>query len=127
MCEAVIKKWRLSGPKPLNNGAWGIDGRPLEEPGEYNSGIWLFADRENITHFFPPNFLPPYDTPEKKELILDVLREEWDEQTLSWNPAGYKEKKITQKQESNNSNNPVAFAAAKAAASLEPRMCGFNS
>lgn len=55
---------------------------------ECHSGIWLFTDRENITHFFKPNFLPPYDTPEKKKIILDVLREEWDEKTLSWKPCG---------------------------------------
>jgi hypothetical protein len=57
-------------------------------PGGYHSGIWLFVDRENITHFFAPNFLPPYDTPEKKRIILDVLREEWDEKSLSWKPCG---------------------------------------
>lgn len=55
---------------------------------ECHSGIWLFTDRENITHFFKPNFLPPYNTPEKKKIILDVLREEWDEKTLSWKPCG---------------------------------------
>jgi hypothetical protein len=59
-----------------------------EEEKEYNSGIWLFTDRENITHFFEPNFLPPYTTPEKRKIIMDVLREEWDENTLSWKPAG---------------------------------------
>jgi hypothetical protein len=53
----------------------------------YNSGIWLFTDRNNITHFFEPNFLPPY-TGEKRELILEVLKEEWDERTLSWKPCG---------------------------------------
>jgi hypothetical protein len=58
-----------------------------EEEKEYNSGIWLFTDRENITHFFEPNFLPPY-TPEKRKIIMHVLREEWDEKTLSWKPCG---------------------------------------
>lgn len=51
------------------------------------SGIYLFVDRQNITHFFPPNFLPPYDSPENKKIILDVLREEWDEKTLTWKPV----------------------------------------
>jgi len=55
---------------------------------EYHSGIWLFSDRANITHFFQPNFLPPYDTPEKRKIIMDVLREEWDENTLTWEPCG---------------------------------------
>ena len=53
-----------------------------------HSGIWLFTDRENITHFFRPNFLPPYDTPEKKRIIFEVLREEWHEPTLCWKPCG---------------------------------------
>lgn len=54
----------------------------------YHSGIWLFTDRENITHFFAPNFLPPYNTAEKRKIIMDVLKEEWDEKTLSWKPCG---------------------------------------
>ncbi len=53
-----------------------------------HSGIWLFTDRENITHFFAPNFLPPYNTPAKRKIIMDVLKEEWDENALSWKPCG---------------------------------------
>lgn len=86
-CDAAIKKWRLGGPKPLNNGGWDVDGKPLEETSEYNSGLWLFLDRKNITHFFKPNFLPPYDTREKRELILDFLSEEWDQDELVWKPV----------------------------------------
>jgi hypothetical protein len=59
-----------------------------DEPVECNSGLWLFDDRENITHFFAPNFLPPYNTPEKRKVILDVLKEEWCEKTMSWKPCG---------------------------------------
>lgn len=61
------------------------DGETSEE---CHSGIWLFTDRENITHFFAPNFLPPYNTPLKRKIIMDVLKEEWDEKTLSWKPCG---------------------------------------
>eukprot|EP00543_Licmophora_paradoxa_P019164 CAMPEP_0202461918 /NCGR_PEP_ID=MMETSP1360-20130828/51646_1 /ASSEMBLY_ACC=CAM_ASM_000848 /TAXON_ID=515479 /ORGANISM="Licmophora paradoxa, Strain CCMP2313" /LENGTH=215 /DNA_ID=CAMNT_0049084173 /DNA_START=24 /DNA_END=671 /DNA_ORIENTATION=- len=93
MCDAVIKKWRLGGPQPLNNGGWDVDGSELVDPPQHTSGLWLFLDRENITHFFPPNFLPPYDTPEKKKIILEFLRKEWDEETLSWVPAGTKMKR----------------------------------
>jgi hypothetical protein len=57
------------------------------EEDSYKSGIWLFTDRDDITHFFYPNFLPPYDTPEKRKIITDVLSEEWDEKTLSWKKA----------------------------------------
>ena len=53
-----------------------------------HSGIWLFTDRENTTHFFPPNFYPPYDTVEKRRIIFDVLKEEWDEKSLSFKPCG---------------------------------------
>lgn len=77
---------------PLNEVKRDIEGKPVEktgvdEPGN-NSGIWLFTDRENITHFFEPNFLPPYNTPEKRKIIMEVLKEEWDEKTLSWKPCG---------------------------------------
>ena len=57
---------------------------PLRQPSEYNSGIFLFLDRQNITHFFPPNFLPPYDSLEKRKIILEFLKEEWDEKNVSW-------------------------------------------
>ena len=85
-CEAVINKWRVEGPKPLNTG-WDVTGVPLENPPEYTSGIFLFLDRQNITHFFPPNFLPPYDTPDKRKIILEFLCDEWDEKTVSWKPV----------------------------------------
>jgi hypothetical protein len=52
----------------------------------------LFQDRTKITHFFPPNFLPPYDTKEKREIILSFLTEEWDEKKLEWVRAEYPEK-----------------------------------
>jgi hypothetical protein len=34
--------------------------------------------------YFAPNFHPPYDTPEKRKLIADVLSREWHSPTLSW-------------------------------------------
>ena len=89
MCDAVLKKWKLAGPKALNDGAWDVNGKQLEKPGAYNSGLWLFQDRNTITHFFPPNFLPPYDTKEKREVILSFLTEEWDEEKMEWKKAEY--------------------------------------
>ena len=88
-CDAAVAKWRKEGPKPLNNGGWDINGKPLEfpSPGGYNSGLYLFTDRNTITHFFKPNFLPPYDTEEKRKIILDFLKDEWDEKSLSWKPV----------------------------------------
>jgi len=86
-CDSVIQRWKAEGPKPLNTG-WDIDGSELKNKPKYCSGIWLFVDRENITHHFAPNFLPPYNTPEKRKIILDFLREEWDERELKWKPVG---------------------------------------
>mmetsp|Transcript_22033 Transcript_22033/g.32549 ORF Transcript_22033/g.32549 Transcript_22033/m.32549 type:complete len:294 (+) Transcript_22033:75-956(+) len=86
-CKETISKWQKEGPKPLNTG-WDIDGSELENAPEHCSGIWLFTDRNNISHLFKPNFLPPYDTPEKRKIILDILKEEWDQNTLQWKPIG---------------------------------------
>jgi len=83
MCEAVLKKWKLAGPRPLN-----------ANPVDNKSGIWLFTDRTKPTHFFPPNFLPPYNTEEKRQIILSYLTDEWDEKTLTWVKAEYPEKEI---------------------------------
>jgi hypothetical protein len=52
------------------------------------SGLWLFTDRENISHQFLPNFLPPYDTPQKRELIWSFLKDEWNEEKREWEPVG---------------------------------------
>lgn len=118
MCQRVVEKWQEEGPKPLNTVPRNVDGTPiLEEKQEsavaktdqaveeekkendlsatssppasqYQSGIWLFTDRNNPTHFFQPNFLPPYDTPEKKKIIYHFLKEEWDEAKKQWRSAG---------------------------------------
>ena len=82
MCDAVLKKWKINGPRPLN--ATAVDNR---------SGLWLFTDRTWPNQFFPPNFLPPYDTEEKRQIILSYLTDEWDEKTLSWKKAEYPEVK----------------------------------
>lgn len=50
---------------------------------EVTSGLYLFRDRNTITHYFTPNFEP--NTPEKLQLVRDVISECWDERTLSWN------------------------------------------
>lgn len=85
-CAEAVKKWRMTGPMPLNT-KWNVDGSEQENPPEYNSGVWLFTDRENITHHFPPNFLPPYNTPEKRKIISEVLSEVWDDKKLAWKQA----------------------------------------
>jgi hypothetical protein len=104
-CQMVVNEWLERGSQPLvpppgqdgvdaqikvveckkwkaNNTAVGDD--YLDS--YYRSGVWLFTDRNNPTHQILPNFLPPYDTPAKRKIILDVLKEEWDEKTSSWRP-----------------------------------------
>ena len=90
MCESAIQKWRKDGPKALNDVGWDVDGsimKPDKNP-EHTSGLWLFQDRNTITHFFAPNFLPPYNTIEKRELIWKFISQEWDEKELVFKPAG---------------------------------------
>jgi len=84
-CDQVVQRWRNEGPKPLNI-KWNVDGSEIPNPPQYASGLWLFLDRKNVTHFFKPNFLPPYDTEEKRSVINNFLMQEWCEDTLQWKP-----------------------------------------
>lgn len=88
-CAAAVEQWKKDGPKPLNTVPRNLTAQeiPTDENQGNNSGVFLFTDRENITHFFKPNFLPPYDTPDKRKIILEILEEEWDEKTLSFKPT----------------------------------------
>lgn len=96
MCESVVHEWRTElGPQPLSAPVTKniqhvscpktiVKAGMLGSSPDYKSGLWLFTNRNNPTHLFEPNFLPPYDTPEKRAIIYDILSEEWDERTLSW-------------------------------------------
>jgi hypothetical protein len=94
LCNKVVAEWRKEGAKPLTPKTMYDDilqVRSLHRTKAsdyYQSGIWLFSDRENITHHFEPNFLPPYNTPEKRAFIWEFLKDEWDEKTLAWHPVG---------------------------------------
>lgn len=104
-CAQQVEQWKQQGPQPLvalsmddsiervsMKSTSIIEDRLLRERGDEDdwvepirdSGIFLFRDRNTITHYFPPNFYPPYDSPEKKAFILSVIADEWDEETLSW-------------------------------------------
>ena len=98
-CQAIVDKWTTAGPQPLvplavdRNRITVMRGQLSDQDNgkvdeetvnQYQSGLWLFTDRNNITHQFLPNFLPPYDTPTKRQVIWNVLQQEWDEATLSW-------------------------------------------
>ena len=95
-------------------------------PEDCHSGIWLFTDRANITHFFPPNFLPPYDTPEKRRIIFDVLKEEWDEVSLSWKPCGHGS--MTKKPESETEKEDRGIILSSISSFLDGMCCpmGFS-
>lgn len=103
-CDKVVQRWRAQGPQPLNTGGWDVDGKPLPDPTpQYTSGLWLFVDRHHISHFFPPNFFPPYDTPEKRNIIFEFLQEEWDEATMSWKSAFRSREIVLTRADSNSS------------------------
>jgi hypothetical protein len=108
-CSVAVKDWQAAGPQPLvvppqdKEKALAnitqvqcskehlLKDAAAEEPtfsADCQSGLWLFTDRENISHQFLPNFLPPYDTAEKRTIIWEFLREEWDETTLQFVPVG---------------------------------------
>lgn len=108
-CDTAVQAWRDAGPQPLNTVPRplvvvdpSVSSAAVAEPNtttahedtntktdDCQSGIWLFTDRETITHQFRPNFFPPYDTIEQRQLIFDVLQEEWDEHSLSFVPYGH--------------------------------------
>lgn len=102
--KAAVRRWRKRGPQALvtrDESQLTINpdivrvrcpnkallGGEIGSSEQYKSGIWLFTDRAQITHYFYPNFLPPYDSPEKRKIITDVLMAEWDEQALGWRKA----------------------------------------
>lgn len=96
--QSVISEWRNIGPKALlppiiknvqriRSPIKQVRGGTLGSSDQVLSGIWIFQDRHTPTHLVEPNFLPPYDTPEKREIIFDVLSEEWDPHQRLWMPA----------------------------------------
>jgi hypothetical protein len=97
-CDAVVAAWRRAGPQPLVPPVTKnvervrypkkvVIGGELGSDPQYQSGLWLFTDRNTPTHLFEPNFLPPYDTVEKRKVIFDVLSQEWNETLRTWQLA----------------------------------------
>ena len=87
-CSKVVKEWRKLGPlclEPENNPMnTGYISNPLDNELTEPHGVYLFRDRLNIIKYFAPNFHPPYNTPEKREIIRRVLSVQWDEKNLRW-------------------------------------------
>lgn len=98
-CDTVVREWRNKwGPQPLVPPVTKnieritcpktvVVGGELGSDPKYKSGLWLFTDRNHPTHLFEPNFLPPYNTVEKRKVIFDVLAQEWNEKGLTWRLA----------------------------------------
>ena len=87
-CNDVVSEWRSQGPQCLepesDPTAAGCPPQPLQDEMEHPHGVYLFRHRNLPVKYFAPNFHPPYDTPEKRELIAATLSKTWDEKTLSW-------------------------------------------
>lgn len=90
-CNRVCEEWRKMGPQlltpetdPTKPGYPNpVLGKELEEP----YGVYLYRTRSEVTHYFPPNFLPPYNTPEKREII-----QKWIDYPDTLNQAGYQQR-----------------------------------
>mmetsp|Transcript_5625 Transcript_5625/g.5825 ORF Transcript_5625/g.5825 Transcript_5625/m.5825 type:complete len:316 (+) Transcript_5625:148-1095(+) len=87
-CDEVVRTWRERGPLYLEpeteSSKPGYPVNPLGKELTEPHGIYLFKDRNTPIHYFAPNFHPPYDTKEKREIISGVLSKTWDEPSLSW-------------------------------------------
>ena len=98
-CSVIQQEWEINGPKllkPVISNACDETGTksgaiisPIGEELIHPHGIYLFKDRKTIIKYFKPNFLPPYDTDDKIEIIRCVLAEKWDENKLKWVPGEY--------------------------------------
>jgi hypothetical protein len=111
-CAGAVEQWRQAGPQPLlavdRTGIETVHCQPggpdvtessctslgpfldmfgdlITPTNDNTSGIYLFRDRNTITHYFAPNFFP--DTAEKIQLVQNILAERWDETSLSWRLA----------------------------------------
>ncbi len=88
MCNDVVSQWRLECPKFLEPESdptkQGFPNPPLDSELDSPHGVYLFRHRNLPIRYFPPNFHPPYNTPEKREIIASVLQKQWNERTLQW-------------------------------------------
>jgi hypothetical protein len=87
-CNEAVSKWRARGPQllepPSNADTPGYPKIPLNDELEHPHGVYLFRHRNLPIRYFAPNFHPPYDTSDKREVIAKYVNKAWDEQTLDW-------------------------------------------
>jgi len=89
MCIEAIKRWRSLGPQVLkpeiiSSESPGFNQNLFPEEITSPGGVYLFQHRNKIVRYFAPNFLPPYDSPEKVNIIQRVLEKKWDSSHLSF-------------------------------------------
>ena len=70
-CQAAISRWREAGPKLLTAEGMKADAQA--------GGVYIFRNRNDILKYYPPNFFPPYNTPESSVIIAKVLGDHWNE------------------------------------------------
>ena len=85
-CEENDSKFIVKNMNFNNENVFGnIDNNKIgKEEFENPYGVYLFKDRKTILNYFPPNFLPPYNTDEKRKIIKKILSKTWDEEKLIW-------------------------------------------
>jgi len=87
-CKKVIEKWKAMGPQLLlpeaNSNRPGYICEPIDDELSNPGGIYLYLHRNKIIKYFRPNFLPPYDTPEKIEILNTFLSLKWNPETLNF-------------------------------------------
>ena len=85
-CERVIGEWRDNGPQylfPQRNYLEG-DGAASEEVTQPH-GVYIWrGDNPAPSHYFPPNFEPPYNTNMKRALLSNVVNKSWDKKKRDW-------------------------------------------
>lgn len=77
-CSAVVAEWRARGPVMLE-----AEEKDPSTTGAVG-GLYFFKDANRVVEYVEPNFLPPYNTPEKRTLIEKVLSRRWDQDKLEW-------------------------------------------
>eukprot|EP01051_Picozoa_sp_SAG22_P012734 SAG22_NODE_1352_length_4643_cov_21.591733_1_plen_473_part_00 len=84
----TVEEWHEQGPVTLTPEGDpqqpGFVSAPLGEELRKPHGLYLFKTRAEPIRYFAPNWDGPYDTPEKRAVIKDVIRRVWDPATLAW-------------------------------------------
>lgn len=87
-CNEAVARWRERGPTLLeperDPSAPGYPSPILGDELVHPHGVYLFRHRKLPIRYYAPNFHPPYDTPENKAIIREILGRKWNEHSLQW-------------------------------------------